>query len=161
MYPIGAVTACAGLEESNTYLKILSYLLPIVNSIGKVFKKLRLLQPGADLARAPAALADHRGEACRVMPCFFTRHLQQSKMGPAQNMRFGAVAADHAPQAFHHLPAMFFQFHINKINYNNAPGITQPDQPANLLCSQQIRTCYRLFESRSAGILSRIDINDG
>jgi hypothetical protein len=35
MYPIGAVTACAGLEQSNTYLKILSYLIQIVNGIEK------------------------------------------------------------------------------------------------------------------------------
>ncbi|MNY54110.1 hypothetical protein D3C86_1899400 [compost metagenome] len=80
------------------------------------------------------------------MPSFFTRHLQQSKMCPAQNMRFGAVAADHSPQPFYHLPAMLFQFHINKIDNNNASGIAQTDQPADLLCRKQICLRYSLFQ---------------
>ncbi|MNG41209.1 hypothetical protein D3C84_1302430 [compost metagenome] len=61
-------------------------------------------------------------------------------------MRFGTVIADHPFQPFQHLTAVLIQFHIYKVNDDDAPGITQPDQPADLLCRQQICLRHSLFQ---------------
>lgn len=94
------------------------------------------------------------------MPRLLAGHFQQAQMGPAENMRLGAVTADDALQLRDDLLPVLLPLHVNEINDNNAARIPQTDKPPDLFRRQQIGPCYSILEVRPAGVLSRIHINN-